>query len=296
MARASNDLTDARARGATRRSQPLCARWRPSPWASSRRSFAKSAQSALQSEHPEVFQAIAGYAETSESAEPRRLTPFLSDADAEVRGQAARALGALAVVAPKTQASVVAALKAVLGDASPRTRAEAALALARLGDASGGDVLGMVAEYRALRAEVLQAIAALSLTRYGDVIRPDRLATCSPRRSTPWPSRGRCSGSAMGAASSCCEPLAGFRATPWVLAVHAIGERARPSWRPTGQARRPAGGVDATTLIEALGALAAQSPEAQAALERLAARSGRAAELAAAELSRLGALSPADPR
>jgi HEAT repeat protein len=247
---------------------------------------------ALRSEHPAVrFQALAGYVETSDSAQPRRVIALLSDTDAEVRGQAARALATLISVAPDARPAVIAALKGALEDTSPRTRAEAALALARLGDASGSALFAVALEDPTLRGETLEAIAALSLTSHADLIARiarnvfttafDRIAIA---RTLARLGDGR--GVELLRAA-----LGGLRTAPRLLAVQAIGELGLAELGPevAKLVERPRG-VDATTLVGALGALAAKSPEARAGLERLAAGRGRSAELATGELNTRAAL------
>jgi len=249
----------------------------------------RALEQALDSTHPEVrFQAIAGYVETSDSAEPRKVIAFLRDQDAEVRSQAARALSALATTAPGAKTAVISSLKSALEDSHARTRAEAALALAKLGDASGRDALGVALDDTTLRGEALDAIAALSLKSYSDVIaRLARNVFTSPFDRTAMARTLARLQDARGL-ELLRAALAGFRAAPRVLAVQAIGELGLVELAPeviklVDRAR----GVDALTLIEALGALAgAGSQAAREGLERLAGARGRAAELATTELNR----------
>lgn len=253
---------------------------------------------ALRSEHPAVrFQALAGYVETSTDAEPRKVIALLRDADPEVRAQAARALATLIDAAPHAKAAMIAALRELLTDGAPRARAEAALALAKLGDASGREALGGALEDPTLRGEALEAIATLSLTDYAGVIARiaaniftspfDRIAVARALIHLGDP-RGR---ELLSAA------LAGFRALPRVLAVQAIGELGLAELAPeVAKLAERSRGVDASTLVGALGALAAQSPEARAALENLARGKGRSAELAAGELNKVAALPPGSAR
>lgn len=253
---------------------------------------------ALASEHPAVrFQALAGYVETSASADPGRVIALLSDDDAEVRGQAARALATLLAAAPNAKPQLIAALKGALADGNARARAEAALALAKLGDASGSDQLGAALEDLTLRGEVLEAIAALSLTRYAEVIaRLARNVFTSPFDRVAIARVLVRLGDARGA-ELLRAALAGFRALPRVLAVQAIGELGlrELASEVAKLAERPRG-VDASTLVGALGALAAVSPEARPALELLARGRGRSAELAAAELNKVMPLPPTSTR
>ena len=248
---------------------------------------------ALRSEHPAVrFQALAGYVETSDGAEPRKVIALLSDADAEVRGQAARALATLISVAPDARPSVIAALKGALEDTSTRTRAEVALALARLGDASGSALFGGALKDPTLRGETLEAIAALSLTSHADSIaRIARNVFTSPFDRIAIARTLVRLGDARGV-ELLRTALGGLRTAPRLLAVQAIGELGLAELAPAVAklAERPRG-VDATTLVGALAALATKSPEARAGLERLAAGRGRSAELAAAELNTRAALS-----
>jgi HEAT repeat protein len=245
---------------------------------------------ALASEHPAVrFQALAGYVETSANADPSRVIARLSDEDAEVRGQAARALATLLAAAPGAKPQLIAALKGVLADGNARTRAEAALALAKLGDASGSDQLGAALDDLTLRGEVLEAIATLSLGSYADVIaRLARNVFTSPFDRIAIARVLVRLGDARGA-ELLRSALAGFRALPRVLAVQAIGELRLRELTPevAKLAERPRG-VDASTLVGALGALAAVSPEARPALEVLARGRGRSAELATQELTKSG--------
>lgn len=246
---------------------------------------------ALHSEHPEVrFQALAGYVESSDGAEPRKVIGFLSDPDPEVRGQAARALACIASGPSSGRAAVVSALKAVLSDAASRTRCEAALALARLGDAAGSQELAAALDDATLRGEALEAIASLELRGYGDAIfRIARNVFTSPfdrmaiARTLVKLGDGR--GKELLRAA-----LDGLRSAPRVLAVQAIGELGLLELAPQlAKLAERSRGVDAATLTEALGALADSSAEARGALERLAGTSGRVAELALAELNRRSA-------
>jgi len=249
-------------------------------------------EEALRSEHPAVrFQALAGYVETSDTAEPRKVIALLSDADAEVRGQAARALATLISAAPSAKPAVIAALKGALADTSGRTRAEAALALARLGDASGSELFAGALDDPMLRGETLEAIAALSLTSHAGVLaRIARNVFTSPFDRIAIARTLIRLGDARGA-ELLRAALSGLRTAPRLLAVHAIGELGLLELAPeVAKLAERARGVDAATLVGALGALAAKSPDAQAGLERMAAGRGRSAELAAAELNTRAAL------
>jgi len=220
-------------------------------------------EAALQSEHPEVrFQAIAGFAETSASADPRRLTPLLSDPDGEVRGQAARALATLAETAPDAKAAALEALKALLSDTHARTRAEAALALARLGDASGSDVFAAALEDPTQRGEVLEAIAALGLTRYAD-----RLARIARNVFTSPFDRMAIArvlvrlGDARGV-ELLRAALSGFRVTPRILAVQAVGDLGLTELAPAlAKLKDRPRGVDRATLDAALERLNSRFPQ-----------------------------------
>jgi HEAT repeat protein len=226
-------------------------------------------EAALQSEHAEVrFQAIAGFAETDERADPRRLTALLRDGDAEVRGQAARAVATLAAAEPHAKAAVIEALKGVLTDASARTRAEAALALAQLGDASGGDVFRDALEDPTLRSDVLEAIAELSLTGYADVIaRMAGNVFTSPFDRIAGARALVRLGDARGV-ELLRAALSGFRAMPRVLAVQAIADLARSGCGSAVSvlapqlaklADRPRG-VDPAAVAEALELLNGRTP------------------------------------
>lgn len=116
----------------------------------------------LASAYPEVrFQALAGYVETVRHAQPDKVSALLGDADAEVRGQAARALGHFSQA--EAGSALLNSLRAALADASLRVRNEAALALAKLGDRACSDALGPALDDATLRHEALDAIGALGL-------------------------------------------------------------------------------------------------------------------------------------
>lgn len=82
---------------------------------------------ALRAEHAEVrFQAVLSYTERFPDDAATEVAPLLDDADAEVRANAARALGA-------SQGTDASALARALSDPSRNVRHEAAIALARMG-------------------------------------------------------------------------------------------------------------------------------------------------------------------
>jgi len=138
-----------------------------------------------------------------------------------------------------------------------------------------------------LRGEALEAIGQLSLTSYADpIMRIARNVFTSPFDRMAIARTLSQLGDARGV-QLLRGALAGFRAAPRVLAVQVIGELRLLELAPElEKLSRRSRGVDARTLTEALGALAAQSPLARASLERLAGGRGRAAALAAAELNR----------
>jgi HEAT repeat protein len=232
----------------------------------------------LASPHPEVrFQALAGYVEALDEPRLERVTPLLADADAEVRGQAARGVATLVERSAETSGAAalrtraLAELRTLLSDARPSVRSEAAVALARLGDASGEAELGAALDDAMLRGEVLDAIARLKLRALADrafrIARniftspPDRVAVAralvllgDPRGLT-----------LLRAA------LRGLRRPPRALAVTVSGELRVTALLPellelVGKPNK----VDPETLAEALAALAQASPDARAGLERMA--------------------------
>jgi HEAT repeat protein len=249
---------------------------------------------ALDSAHPEVrFQALAGYVETQREPRIERVLPLLADPDAEVRGQAARAIATLAEsaggareAAPKAEPRALAELRALLSDPAPSVRSEAAVALARLGDASGEAQLSAALDQEMLRADALEAMARLGLRSLADqAFRIGRNVFSSPADRVAVARTLFELGDPRGL-ELLRAALRGLRRAPRALAVAAAGELRLTALLPELLAfiRRP-GKVDPETLAEALAAFGVSSPEARAGLEHMAQTPGESGAAARARLA-----------
>ena len=197
--------------------------------------------------------------------------------DPEVRARLADALGAL------EDAGSADALAALLEDATAGVRQAAAIALARVGDARGARELVPALSDRERGFEAAWALGEIGAR---EAIEP--IASLAARLTQPLPFRA-----ALGAALvRLGDPrgalvlrkvLRAWRADGRSYAAELVGELG--ALELAGDlcelADRPRG-ADPIVVAAALGKLAARSPEARAALERMAARGGDAA-LAAKE-------------
>lgn len=242
---------------------------------------------ATTSPHPELrFQAIALLAELDASAAAARAPRLLRDPVGRVRASAARAIAQLVPEFGTPELRV--ALVSALNDADAQVRREAALPLARLSEPRARDGLLEAIDDPVLAWEALDAAPLLA-----DPQIQERVAALAQSflRARPLKAAAARALARMGdarAVPALRAVLHGLRGDGRTLAAEIAGELgiselasdlARLASRPRG--------TDLVTLATALGRLAAENPEARAALRRLALRDDEAGRQSHAALARL---------
>ncbi len=225
-------------------------------------------RSALSHEGAEVrFQAVSALIELDPEHAAPDLVRMLEDQDSEVRAQAVAGLSSLE--APHLAGHLAGALK----DAAQGVRFEAAIALAAIGDKRGEDVLLAALSQGERVAEAAEGLSRLGCQRACEPLAkialswfaaPDLRALTAAALIRLGDERGL---------PALRRVLHGLRSDARSYAIELardLGENSlvtdliRLASRPRG--------ADLLTLIDALGSYAGRSPEAQTALEKLAAR------------------------
>lgn len=230
----------------------------------------------LRRKQPEVrFQAVASLAMIQGEAAIERLSDLVGDEDAEVRAHLADALGSI------ESPAAVPALRRLLEDAERRVRESAAVGLARCGDDAGADELVLLLTDRDRCFEAAWALGELEVQRAAEPLA--RLASALFK---PLAVKAAAAAALVRLGDPRGEPalasvLNAFRSDARGYAAQLVGELRLASLAPdvARLAERPRG-ADPMVVCEALGKLAGVSPEAKAALDRLAGREDAVGERA----------------
>jgi HEAT repeat protein len=230
----------------------------------------ESLRGALTHTCPEVrFQAVAGLSELDPDACVRDLVSMVADPDPEVRAQIAAALGSMG------QAHLAGHLARLLEDEAASVRVEAALALASLGDARSEPVLLEALGARLRLVEVVDALSHIRCQKSRDALGKLALAffTQPHVRAAAGAALVRL-GDARGV-PALRRALTGLRGDARSFAASLAADVGAEALVPdlVRLSRRPRG-ADPVTIIDALGCFAKRSPQARAALQRIAERGG----------------------